>query len=53
MNSIAIGRCETCGELIYDNNDDFYMDEHGNYFCCLDCSLSYYGIFKGENYGGE
>ena len=39
-----IGRCEECGELIYEDNEDAYIDDEGNYFCCLQCALDYYYI---------
>lgn len=43
-----IARCVECGELIYDDSDEIYMDCDGNYFCSLDCSLNFYGIHKAE-----
>lgn len=42
----AIARCEECGELIYEDNDDIYIDDDGNYFCSLECALDYYSIRK-------
>ena len=44
-----IARCEECTEDIFDNSVDVYLDEEGNYFCCLDCALRYYGIKKSED----
>ena len=46
--SQAIARCEECGELIYEDNDDVYIDDDGNYFCCLQCVLDHYSIRKIE-----
>lgn len=45
-NKHAIARCEECGELIYEDNDDIYIDDDGNYFCSLECALDYYSIRK-------
>lgn len=45
----AIARCVECGELIYDNSDEIYVDCDGNYFCELSCALNYYGIYKAED----
>ena len=42
--SQANGRCEECGELIYDDNYDAYINGLGEHFCSLECVLSYYGI---------
>jgi formylmethanofuran dehydrogenase subunit E len=39
-----IARCEECGELIDEDNKDAYIDDEGNYFCCLQCVLDYYYI---------
>lgn len=48
-NAQPIARCVECGELIYDNNKEVYMDCEGNYFCSLDCSLNFYGIHQSED----
>lgn len=40
----VIARCEECGELIYEDNNDIYVDDEGNYFCSLECALDYYSI---------
>ena len=45
----AIARCEECGELIHEENDDIYIDDDGNYFCSLECALDYYSIRKVDN----
>lgn len=37
--------CMNCDELITDN-DEPYMDDLGNEFCCLECALNYHGIEK-------
>ena len=47
--SRAIARCSECGELIYDDSNEIYMDCKGNYFCSLECSLNYYGIHQAED----
>lgn len=47
--SQPIARCAECGELIYDDSNEIYMDCRGNYFCNLECSLSYYGIHQAED----
>ena len=47
--SNVIARCEECGELIYEDNDDIYISEDGYFFCCLECALRFYGIHKAED----
>lgn len=46
----AIARCEECGELIYEDNGDVYIDDDGNYFCCLKCALDHYSIRRVTQY---
>lgn len=41
-----IAQCEECGQLIYDDSSEMYMDADNNYFCSLDCALNYYGIHR-------
>lgn len=48
----SIARCSECSELIYDDNEEIYIDDNGNYFCCLDCALNYHRIQKSEDYMG-
>lgn len=47
--SNVIARCEECGELIYEDNDDIYISEDGYFFCCLECAMRFYGIYKAED----
>ena len=42
----VIARCEECGNLIYDDSGDMYMDNDGNYFCCQDCAMNFYGLHQ-------
>ena len=46
---VAIARCAECGELIYDDSEEIYADDEGNYFCSLDCSLNFYSIHTVED----
>lgn len=46
--SQVIARCEECGELIYDDSGEMYMDGDGNYFCCASCAMTFYGIYQPE-----
>ena len=47
--SQPIARCCECQELIYDDSAEIYMDNDGNYFCSLECSLNFYGIHAAED----
>ena len=44
----VIGRCEECGEFIYDDSGEMYVDGEMNYFCCASCAMTYYGIHQPE-----
>ena len=43
-----IGYCAECGQSIYDDNKDVYVDEDGNYFDSTDCVMDFYKIHKLE-----
>lgn len=43
-----IARCADCGELIYEENGDSYVDGDKNYFCSLECALRFYNISRIE-----
>jgi hypothetical protein len=45
----VIARCEECRELIYEDNDAAYIDDEGNYFCCVQCALDYYSLRRVDN----
>ena len=44
-----IARCSECNEDIFDDSQDVYIDADGNYFCCLECALNFYGIRQSED----
>ena len=43
-----IARCAECGELIYDDSGEMYVDSEMNYYCCLECALYAHGIHQPE-----
>lgn len=43
-----IGYCSECGDTIYDDMEDIYVNEDGRYFCCTECAMAYYGLTKVE-----
>lgn len=44
-----IARCVECGELIFDDNKNFYVNEDGEYFCGLSCVFNFYGVHLSED----
>lgn len=44
----AFGYCEECGNIITDENDEYYCNEDGNYFCSCECVMEHYHIHKLE-----
>lgn len=44
-----IARCENCGEIIFENNKDVYINDNGEYFCGLSCVLEFYGVHLSED----
>lgn len=43
-----LGYCNECGDTIFDDMEDIYVNEDGRYFCCIECATSYYGLTKVE-----
>ena len=49
MDEIRVfGNCECCGEEITDESDEYYVNEDGEVFCCVECMMEHYGIVKVE-----
>jgi hypothetical protein len=44
----TFGICECCGEEITDESDEYYVNEDGEVFCCVECMMEHYGIVKIE-----
>ena len=44
-----VARCENCGEIIYDNNKNVYINDDGEYFCELSCVFEFYGVYLSED----
>lgn len=44
-----IARCENCGEIIFDDNRNVYINDDGEYFCGLPCIFEFYGIHLSED----
>lgn len=44
----VIARCEMCGELIYDDSGEMWVDFENNFFCCQDCAMNFYGLHQPE-----
>ena len=47
--SLPIARCEECGEIIFDDNKEVYVNDDGEYFCGLECVLGFYGVHLSED----
>jgi len=42
------GYCENCGERITNESDEYYVNDEGEVFCCVECVLEKYGVTKVE-----
>ena len=45
----SIARCASCGELIFEDNKDVYINNDGEYFCGMQCVLDFYEIRLSED----
>lgn len=46
----VFGYCENenCGDPITDEGGEYYVNDDGEVFCCIECVLEHYGITKLE-----
>ena len=44
----CFGYCEVCGDEITDENEEYYVNDDGEMFCCVDCICEHYGLTKIE-----
>ena len=44
----VFGYCENCGYEVTDENDEYFVNDDGEIFCCVDCICEAYGITKIE-----
>ena len=42
------GHCENCGDRITNESDEYYINDDGEVFCCVECVLEKYGVVKIE-----
>ena len=42
------GYCTECGDEVTDEGDEYYVNDEGEVFCCLDCLLEHFNIVKIE-----
>lgn len=40
----CFGYCEHCGEPVTDDNEEYYVNDDGEVFCCIECVLEHYGV---------
>ena len=49
MDDVRIfGYCEHCGDEVTDEGGEYYVNEFGEVFCCLEHALEHYGLTKIE-----
>lgn len=49
MDEVRIfGYCENCGDAVTDEDEEYYVNDDGEVFCCFECMLEYYGVTKIE-----
>lgn len=40
--------CEECGNAITSDNNEYFYDDDGNFFCSCECAMEYGGIHRLE-----
>lgn len=45
MDEIRVfGYCENCCDAVTDEGEEYYVNDDGEVFCCLECLLEHYNI---------
>ena len=44
----VLAYCAECEDAITDEIESYYCDDDGNFFCCEECMMDYYGLHKLE-----
>ena len=44
----TLAYCAECEDEITDEVEHYYCDDNGNFFCCVECMMDYYGVHKLE-----
>lgn len=42
------GYCAECNDEVTDESGEYYVNDDGEVFCCLDCCLEHYCVTKVE-----
>ena len=42
------GYCECCGDEVTDESEEYYVNDDGEVFCCVDCVCEYYCLTRIE-----
>ena len=49
MDEIRVfGYCECCGNEVTDEGEEYYVNDDGEVFCCVECVCEHYNITKIE-----
>ena len=49
MDEIRVfGYCKNCEDRVTDEGEEYYVNDDGEVFCCLECALEHCGITKIE-----
>ena len=44
----VFGYCEHCEEKVTDEGEEYYVNDDGEVFCCIECGCEHYGLTKIE-----
>lgn len=42
------GYCKNCGDKVTDEGEEYYVNDDGEVFCCIECMMEYYCVTKIE-----
>jgi hypothetical protein len=44
----VFGYCANCDDQVTDEGGEYYVNDDGEVFCCVECMMEYYGLTKIE-----
>lgn len=44
----VFGYCKNCGDAVTDEGEEYYVNDDGEVFCCIECVCEYCNVTKIE-----
>lgn len=44
----VFGRCAECEDEVTDEGEEYFVNDDGEVFCCIECAMEHHGLTKIE-----